>query len=125
MNRFTVLIADDRAIFREGLRTLLAQADDIQVVGEAADGLHAINIAERLQPDILLLDIRMSGLGGIVAIPQIHKKSPRIRVVIFTGHPDNEFMVQTLQPGAKGCLEKTLGHEDAVRAIRAMYNGEI
>ena len=106
MSRISVLIADDNTPFREGLRMLLAQESAISVVAEAADGLQAIRLAEALQPDILLPDIRMPGLGGIEALPQIREKAPGTKVLILSGLPEDEFMSQALQLGAKGYLSK-------------------
>lgn len=125
MNRITVLIADDHAIFREGLGLLLAQEEDMQVVGEAADGLQAIALTETLQPDILLLDVKMPALGGIEALPKIYKHSPGTKVLILSGFSEDEFMVKALQLGAKGYLPKSLTPKELVRAIRATYAGEI
>ena len=125
MGPITVLIADDHTLFREGLRVLLAQEPAISVVGEAADGLQAISLAEALQPNILLLDIRMPGLGGLDALPQIRKKSPETKVLILSGFSEDEFVVKALQLGAKGYLSKSLTHTDLVKAIRATYAGEI
>lgn len=125
MRRISVLIADDNTLFREGLRMLLAQEPAISVVGEAQDGLQAIRLAEALQPDILLLDIRMPGLGGIEALPQIREKSPRTKVLILSGFSEGELMIQALQLGAKGYLSKLLTHRDLIKAIRATYAGEV
>lgn len=104
---------------------LLAQEPAISVVGEAADGLQAIRLAEALQPDILLLDIRMPGLGGIEALPQIREKSPGTKVLILSGFSEGELMAKALQLGAKGYLSKLLTHRDLIRAIRATYAGEV
>jgi DNA-binding NarL/FixJ family response regulator len=104
---------------------LLAQEPAISVVGEAADGLQAIRLAEALQPDILLLDIRMPGLGGIEALPQIREKSPGTKVLILSGFSEGELMIQALQLGAKGYLSKLLTHRDLIKAIRATYAGEV
>lgn len=124
--QITVLIADDHALFRQGLAMLLAQDDAVQVVGEAADGFQTISIAETLQPNILLLDIGMPGLGGVEALSLIRKRAPRTRVLILCDSPDDESIIQTLQLGAKGYLSKTLVHQDLVRAIRTTHsNGEI
>ena len=125
MNRITVLIADDHALFREGLRSLLAQEKDIQVVGEAVNGLQAISMAEALQPGILLLDARMPEQSGIEALPQIREKSPRTKVLMISGFPEDELMVEALQLGAKGYLLKSLTSIELVKAIRTTYSGEV
>jgi len=125
MSPISVLIADDNTLFREGLRMLLAQEPVISVVGEAADGLQAIRLAEALQPDILLLDIRMPGLGGIEALPQIREKAPGTKGLILSGFSEGELMFQALQLGAKGYLSKLLTHRDLIKAIRATYAGEV
>lgn len=104
---------------------LLAQEPAISVVGEAPDGLQAISLAEALQPDILLLDIRMPGLGGIEALPRIREKSPGTKVLILSGFSEGELMIQALQLGAKGYLSKSLTHKDLVKAIRVTYAGEV
>jgi len=125
MNRITVLVADDHALFREGLVMLLTQQGNIQIVGEAADGLQAVSLAEALQPDILLLDILIPALGGIEALPQIREKSPGTKVLILSGFPDDKFRITALQLGAKGYFSKSLTHKDLVKAIRATYAGEV
>lgn len=125
VNRITVLIADDHALFREGLAIFFAQQDDIRIVGEAADGHQAVSMAEALQPDILLLDIRMPGLGGIEALPQIHERSPGTKVLVVSGYSDDELIIKALQLGAKGYLPKSLSHKDLLKAIRATYAGEV
>lgn len=125
MPKITVLIADDHALFREGLGKLLAQSDDIQVVGEAADGLQVTDMVEALQPNILLLNPQLARLGGIDVLPLIRRKSPRTRTLILCESSDNDHMINALQLGAKGCVAKTFTHKDLVRAIRAVDNGEI
>lgn len=125
MSPISVLIADDNVLFRDGLRMLLTQEPAISVVGEAADGLQAISLAEALQPDILLLAVNMTGLGALETLPQIRDKSPSTKVLVLSGFPEDEFMSQALQLGAKGCLSKSLSHKDLIKAIRATYAGEI
>src|SRR3990172_5773513 len=88
MNQIRVLIADDHDLFREGLRMLLAQDRGIMVVGEATDGLTALSLTESLQPDILLLDVRMPELGGLEALPKLRAKCPLTKVLILSGFPD-------------------------------------
>lgn len=125
MPKITVLIADDHALFREGLGMLLAQTDDIQVVGDAGDGFQVVGMVEALQPNILLLDAQMPGLGGIESLPLIRKKSPLTRILILCESSNDDHMINVLQLGAKGCLAKTLTHNDLIRAIRTTHNGEI
>jgi two-component system NarL family response regulator len=125
MNRITVLVADDHALCREGLVMLLAQEEDIQVVGEAADDLQVISLAEAIQPDILLLGVQMSGLSSIEVLSRIHEKSPRTKVLMVSSVPENKFIIEALERGARGCLSKSLARKDFVKAIRATYYGEI
>ena len=125
MNQITVLIADDHALFREGLHMLLEREEDLQVVGEATDGKQALSMTEALQPDILLLDIRMPEINGLEALPKIRAKSPGTKVLILSGYPEDDFIVEALQLGAKGYLSKTLTRADIVKAIRATHAGEL
>jgi DNA-binding NarL/FixJ family response regulator len=125
MHQITVLIADDHSLFREGLRMLLAQDNNIMVVGEAADGLQALSLTESLQPDILLLDVRMPEVGGLEVLPKIRAKCPMTKVLILSGFPEDELISKALELGAKGYLLKTLTHKDLLRAIHATYAGEI
>lgn len=125
MSRIRVLIADDHAIFREGLAMLLAQQRDIEIIGQAKDGVGAIEMAQELQPDVLLLDIRMPTLDGLAALPEIRAKSPDTKVMILSGYLEEEFIVKALQSGARGYLLKTLTHKELTKAIRALHAGEL
>ena len=125
MHQITVLIADDHALFREGLVMLLSQQGDIQVVGEAGNATEVLNLAEALQPDILLLDIRMPDVSGLDVLPKIRAICPRTKVMILSGYSDVEVVVEALQKGAKGYLSKEITHKELTKAIRATYNGEI
>lgn len=125
MDQITVLLADDHTLFREGLRMLLAQEQSIHVVGEAVDGLQAISLAEALQPDILLLDVNMPGLGGLEALPHIREKSSGTKVLILSGFSEADLMARALLLGAKGYLSKVLTSKELVKAIRTTYAGEI
>jgi len=120
-----VLIADDHALFREGLALLLALEPDIRVVGQAADGLETLRMAETLQPDILLLDIRMPEADGLAAVPKVLKRSPKTKILIVSGFLEEDLLVEALQHGAKGFIAKTSTHSDLVKAIRAAHAGEI
>ena len=125
MNQIRVLIADDHDLFREGLRMLLAQDRGIMVVGEATDGFKALSLTESLQPDILLLDVRMPELGGLEVLPKIRATCPMTKVLILSGFPEDEFIASALELGAKGFLLKTLTHKDLLKAIHATYAGEL
>ena len=90
MARIRVVIADDHALLREGIRALLATAEDVEVVGEAADGVEAIEACRRLGPDVILMDIAMPGLGGLEAALEVRKVSPHTRVLVLTQYDDRE-----------------------------------
>jgi DNA-binding NarL/FixJ family response regulator len=125
MSQITVLIADDNAIFRDGLRRVLAQEKNIRVVGEATDGKQALIMTEALRPDILLLNVRLPEVNGLDVLPQIRAKSPGTKVLILPGYPEDAFIVAALQRGAKGFLPKTLTRAEIVKAIRVTRAGEI
>lgn len=123
MSKIKVLIVDDHAILREGIRALLSLYPDLEVVGEASDGLEAITKARQLAPDIVLMDVAMPGLGGLEATIEIRKQTPGSRVVILTQHDDSEYIFPILKAGASGyVLKKAVGTE-LVAAIRAVHQG--
>ena len=124
MDRIRVLIADDHESFRAGLRAMLAIADDIDLVGEAADGVAAVEQAARLQPDVVLMDLKMPGLDGIAATKAITSTSPHIGVVVLTMLEDDESVFAALRAGARGYALKGTLRAHIVRAIRAAADGE-
>lgn len=124
MSKIRVLIADDHAIVREGIRMILALQDDIEVVGEAADGSEAIDKIGHLSPDIVLMDIAMPGLGGLEATLEIVKMKPQTKVLVLTQYDDIEYIYRFLKAGAAGyVLKKAVGTE-LVSAIRAVAQGK-
>lgn len=125
MHKFTVLIADDHSLFRAGLRKLLEQEEDIRVVGEATDGLQALMLAEALQPDILLLDIKMPNVDGLTVLPKIRAKSPKTKILILSGFVEDELITQALHHGVRGYLPKALTYPDLLKAMRATHAGEL
>jgi DNA-binding NarL/FixJ family response regulator len=120
-----VLIASEYGLFREGLRLSLAQQEDMQVIGEAADGPQTLRIAEALQPDILLLDVQQPQAAELAIFSSLRARSPRTQVLILVGILDDAFIVQALQQGAMGYLLKTATPHDLVKAIHAIYAGEL
>ncbi len=125
MDSITVVIAEAHALFRQGLGRLLAQQEDIQVIGEAADGLQVLSRAETLQPDILLLDVRIPKIGGLEVLANIRARSPRTKILILADFVTEEFIARALQHGAQGCLLKTARPAELVRAICTTHSGEL
>jgi two-component system, NarL family, response regulator LiaR len=119
-----VVIADDHAIVRSGIRALLATELDIEVVGEAADGREALAAAEQLQPHVILMDLVMPELDGIAAIRQITSSRPEVRILVLTSFAGDQQVFPAIKAGALGYLLKDSGPEDLVRAIRQVYRGE-
>ncbi|MFZ8845102.1 response regulator [Thermoflexus sp.] len=119
-----ILIADDHAIVRAGIRALLQLYPDFEVVGEAADSHEAILQTRRLQPDIVLMDIGMPGMDGLAATREIVRVAPRIRVLILSQHENREYVMPALRAGASGYVLKRAPDETLIRAIRAVYAGE-
>ncbi len=124
MDQLTVLIADDHPLFRKGLRALLAATPNTSLVGEATTGEEAVRLAEQLQPDVVLMDLRMPGGGGLAAIRQIVQTSPHIRVLVVTMFEDDDSVFAALRAGARGYVLKDMNDEDITRAIVAVGNGE-
>jgi DNA-binding NarL/FixJ family response regulator len=123
MPEIRVLVADDHALVREGIRALLAGSPDIEVVGEAADGLEAVAECRRLQPDVVLLDIAMPGLGGLEAAPAIRRDCPRSRVVVLSQYDDREYVTRFLKLGVSGYVLKKAVGRDLAGTIRAAHRG--
>ncbi len=123
MNKIRVILAEDHTIVRQGLRSLLEQSDDIEVIAEAEDGREAVNKTEQLKPDIVLMDISMPILNGIEATRQIKKKFPDIKVLILTMHTTEEYISQILHAGASGYLVKKSAHHELLSAIKAIQKG--
>ncbi len=119
-----VVIADDHELVREGLRSILAVADDILLVGEASDGSEAVELAGTLSPDVMLMDLRMPHVDGIEAIRRIRARHPGIEIVILTTYDDDAHIVQGLGAGARGYLLKDAGRAALFGAVRAAARGE-
>jgi len=124
MERTRVLIADDHAVVRAGLRLLIDSEDDMEVVDEAGDGWQTVEKAVAIRPDVVLLDITMPGLSGLEAAREIRRKAPEVRLLVLTMHSDEAYLRQFLQIGASGFLVKKAADTELVAAIRAVQRGE-
>lgn len=124
MNPLRILIADDHPVFRHGARALLESTPEVEVVGEVTTGEEAIAQAESLQPDVVLMDIKMPGINGIDATRQIVTTSPHIRVLVVTMFQDDGSVFAAMRAGARGYILKDATKDEILRAIRAVDNGE-
>ena len=120
-----ILISDDHPIVRDGLRKLLSLEDDLEVVGEAGDGDATVLLVEKLDPDVLLLDIRMPGVDGFGALQRIQKLNKRTRVIILTASEDKNEFVQAMKMGCSGIVLKQTAADLIVKSIRRVHAGEI
>jgi two-component system, NarL family, response regulator LiaR len=118
------MLVDDHAVVRKGLRALLDREAGIEVAGEAENGEEAVRVAERLRPDVILMDLEMPGMGGIEAIRHISGRWPELRIVVLTSHASEEDVFPALKAGAVGYLLKHSAPEEVLRAIRQAHQGE-
>jgi NarL family two-component system response regulator LiaR len=119
-----VLIVDDHAVVREGLRTFLELQDGIQIVGEAVDGEHAVEQALALLPDVILMDLVMPRLDGVGAMRELRTRAPRARVIVLTSFLDDQRLLPAIQAGAAGYLIKDVEPAELARAVRAAHAGD-
>lgn len=122
--KITVLLVDDHAMFREGLKLLLEAQADIQIVGQAADGTEAVELVKMLRPHVVLMDITMPGLDGIGAAERVKTTFPRTKVVILSMHATAEHIYRAFKAGADGYLLKDAAGTEVVRAIRTVHGGK-
>lgn len=124
MKRIRLLIADDHPIVRQGLYALMETQSDIQVVGEAADGIEAVQKANALQPDVILLDLVMPRMDGIQAIQEIKREQPAVRILVLTSFSEDEQIFPAIKAGAMGYLLKDSTPQELLKAIRAIHDGQ-
>ena len=124
MKRIRVLVADDHPIVRQGIRSLLTQYSDLDVVGEAGTGPAVLEQVAQLQPDVVLLDVRMAGANGIEIARELRRDSPETRIIILTTYDDEEYLFGALQVGAHAYLLKDVSLDTLPAAIRAVCQGE-
>jgi DNA-binding NarL/FixJ family response regulator len=119
----TIMLADDHKIVRQGLRVLLEAEPDFHLVGEAGDGLEAVQMIERLRPDVLVLDLMMPGLSGIEVARQVSKRSPQTCVIILSMHANEAYVLEALRNGAVGYVLKDSSADELVQAVREVIAG--
>ena len=124
-SRCRILIADDHALFRKGLQMILSDRSDLEILGEAADGLELLRQVRKLNPQVVLLDISMPNLRGLEAIPEIRSINPGVKIVILTMHRNEEFLFEAISAGADGYLLKDDTEKDLLQAIRTVAQGSI
>jgi DNA-binding NarL/FixJ family response regulator len=124
MVRARVLLADDHALFREGLAGIIASQPDMQVVGEASDGLEAFVKAQELKPDLILMDVQMPGMDGIEAVRQIKQVLPETIIVMLTVRGDDNMLFEALKNGAQGYLLKEIRSQELLEMLRGALRGE-
>ena len=123
--KIRIVVADDHPIFRDGLCKLLALEDDFEVVGQAQDGLQVLDVLQQLQPDILLLDLRMPGLDGLATLQRLQAVKNKARIIVLTASDDKNEFVQAMKLGTSGIVLKQTATEMLIKSIRKVHAGEI
>jgi len=122
--KIRILLADDHTILRAGLKMMLNAQPDMEVIGEAQDGRQAIHEAQRLQPDVILMDITMPDMNGIEATKQIKRAQPEIKVLVLTMHEHDEYIFQALRAGASGYMLKEAADTELITALHVVQSGQ-
>ncbi|MGI9076050.1 MAG: response regulator [Gemmatimonadaceae bacterium] len=120
-----VILVDDHAVVRAGLKAVLGNAKDIQVIGEGATGKEAVALADRLDPDVIIMDLSMGEMDGAAATREIIAKGKRVRILILTMHAEDSYLVPLLEAGASGYLVKSAADRELIDAVRAVAHGDI
>ncbi|MGA2158595.1 MAG: response regulator transcription factor [Dehalococcoidia bacterium] len=124
MEKIHILLAEDHKVVREGTRRLLESQEDFEVVGEASDGIEAVDLAKKYKPEIVIMDVSMPRLNGIEATKQIKALYPNMAILVLTGYDDDEYVFALLEAGAAGYLLKESSGEELIEAIRQVMTGE-
>ncbi len=124
MGTIRILLAEDHVVVRQGTRQLLEREPDFEIVGEAGDGVEAVQLAGELKPDVVIMDVAMPKLGGIEATKQIKAILPATIVLVLTGYDYDEYIFSMLEAGAAGYLLKNVSGDELIGAVRAVYSGE-
>jgi len=120
----SVLLADDHRVLRAGLRALIEGEDDIYVIGEAGTGDEAIQLVQEIQPDVVVMDLGMPGIGGLEAIRQIREQCKRVRIVVLSMHSGRDVVTQAIEAGSDGYVPKSAAHANLLQAIRTVHAGQ-
>jgi DNA-binding NarL/FixJ family response regulator len=121
--KMKILVVDDHAIMRDGIGALLVLQDDVEIVGEAANGNEAVERTRELSPDVVIMDIAMPGMDGLEATRRIMKKNPKVKVLVLTQYDNKEYILSAIKAGATGFVPKRALGSELVSAIRAVYQG--
>ncbi len=124
MDKIRILVVDDHAILRDGIRALLSLHDDIEIVAEASEGKEAIEKARELVPDVVVMDIAMPGMDGLEATRRIAKKEPAVKVLVLTQHNNREYILAAIKAGAAGYVPKGALGSELISAIRTVHRGD-
>jgi DNA-binding NarL/FixJ family response regulator len=124
MKRIRILLADDHAVVRQGFKMILAEQPDMEIAGEAANGREAVELAEKIKPDVVVMDVAMPELNGIEATRRLAASAPHIRVLALSMHKDSVYVREILRAGARGYLLKDSPAQDLLAAVRAVAGGE-
>lgn len=120
----TIILADDHDVVRKGVQTLLEAAGDLTIIGQAADGLETVELVEKLQPDVLVVDLMMPGITGLEVARQVRQRVPRTRVVVLSMHTTESYVLEALNNGAAAYVLKTASGEEVVHAVREVVRGK-
>ncbi len=124
MDGIKILIVDDHTVVRDGLKAMLERQEDFRVAGEAKNGLEAVDYAKSLEPDVVLMDLRMPELDGVEAMRRIRSQDPDIKFIVLTTFDTDEYIFDAIEAGAKGYLMKDASREELFKAIRAVHRGD-
>jgi DNA-binding NarL/FixJ family response regulator len=124
MGKKRIVIAEDHTILRQGLKALLKSNDNLEVVGEAEDGLEAVRCVDKKTPDLLLLDLNMPRMDGISVINEIKKRHPETKIIVLTMHMQEEYILEAFRSGAQGYCLKASSHDELIMAINAVLSGK-